>query len=263
MLSAAQAKFFTQVHFIFWPLISAWYLQFTGQNKTIEMSRDYGGWKPQLFVLWIDCCQHGWTLKETQTIILFTNPFFCWIKNQLKPTFHSLTSRNVNNRILRDAIGAVTVFGLAPLSNCLIKKINQGQGTGVFTQTYWHLLAWCVLKHVCTRLIILTGRTTEIQMAESGQLAVGNRHPPLQLQIYFSYCRKCWPALTACTGRKGVCEKVGSGVKWASGYNWYYVNQYARGLIIYCSFGFLCLYFKIFNSLFSKFVIFFSLPIHP
>ena len=84
MLSARQAKFFTQVQFISWPLISAWYLQVTGQNKTIQMSGDYGRWKPQLFVLWIDCCQHWWTLKETRTIILFTNPFFHWIKNQLQ-----------------------------------------------------------------------------------------------------------------------------------------------------------------------------------
>ena len=49
------------------------------------------------------------------------------------------------------------------------------------------LLALCVLKHVCTRLIILTGgkNNHKIKIAESGRLAVGIRHPPLRLQIYF------------------------------------------------------------------------------
>ena len=49
------------------------------------------------------------------------------------------------------------------------------------------LSALCVLKHVCTRLIILTGgkNNHKINIAESGQLAVGSRHPTLLLQIYF------------------------------------------------------------------------------
>ena len=41
------------------------------------------------------------------------------------------------------------------LCNCLVKKINQG--TDVLTHNCLPpLLALCVLKHVCTRLIILT-----------------------------------------------------------------------------------------------------------
>ena len=45
----------------------------------------------------------------------------------------------------------------------------------------------CVLKHVRTRLIILTGgkNNHKIKIAETGQLAVGSRHSPLGLQIYF------------------------------------------------------------------------------
>ena len=43
-----------------------------------------------------------------------------------------------------------------PLCNCFVKKINQG--TDVLTHNCLPpLLALCALKHVCTRLIILTG----------------------------------------------------------------------------------------------------------
>ena len=43
-----------------------------------------------------------------------------------------------------------------PLCHCLVKKINQG--TDVLTHNCLPpLLALCVLNHVCTRLIILTG----------------------------------------------------------------------------------------------------------
>ena len=74
-----------------------------------------------------------------------------------------------------------------PLCNCLLKKINQG--TDVLTHNCLPpLLALCVLKHVCMRLIILTdGKNNHkiLKIAESGQLAVGSRHPSLQLQIYF------------------------------------------------------------------------------
>ena len=45
---------------------------------------------------------------------------------------------------------------VSPLYNCLVKKMNEG--TDVLTHNCLHpLLAVCVLKHVCTRLIILTG----------------------------------------------------------------------------------------------------------
>ena len=67
-----------------------------------------------------------------------------------------------------------------------------------------------------------------------------------------------------------MCEKVGSGVKWASGYNLYYihyVNQYACELspfIALLVFFVYTLKFLIhcFQNL-STLRIFFSLPIHP
>ena len=60
--------------------------------------------------------------------------FLCVVVG-FRPRFHSVWSR--------------------PLCNCLVKKINQG--TDVLTHNCLPpLLALCVLKHVCTRLIILT-----------------------------------------------------------------------------------------------------------
>ena len=57
-----------------------------------------------------------------------------------------------------------------------------------------------VLKHVCARLIILTGgkNNHKIKIAVvSWQLAVGSRHTPLRLQIYFLSFPKMLIALTA------------------------------------------------------------------
>ena len=66
-------------------------------------------------------------------------------------------------------------------------------------------------------------RNNKIKIAESGQLAVGSRQsPPTPLTAYILLLLPkmlTTIALTACMGREGVCEKVGSGVKWASGYN--------------------------------------------
>ena len=63
-------------------------------------------------------------------------------------------------------------------------------------------------------------RNNKIKIAESGQLAVGICYPPRRLQIYFIVAKNAdQPALTACMGREGLCEKVGSRVKWANGYN--------------------------------------------
>ena len=60
--------------------------------------------------------------------------FLCLVVG-FRPRFHSVWSR--------------------PLCNCLVKKINQG--TDVLTHNCLPpLLALCFLKHVCTRLIILT-----------------------------------------------------------------------------------------------------------
>ena len=67
-----------------------------------------------------------------------------------------------------------------PLCNCLVKKINQG--TDVFTHKITELPASsfsiiCVLKHVRTRLIMLTcGKNNhKIKIAGTGQLAIGIR----------------------------------------------------------------------------------------
>ena len=120
-----------------------------------------------------------------------------------RPRFHSVWSR--------------------ALCNCLVKKISQC--TDVLTHKHTELclpplLALCVLKHICRRLIILTGgkNSHKIKIAESGQLAVGSQHPPLRLQMYFLSFPKMLIALTACMGREGVREKVGPVVKWASHY---------------------------------------------
>ena len=78
-------------------------------------------------------------------------------------------------------------------------------------------------------------------------MAVGLRHPPLWLQIY-------WNILITCIGGRGVYEKVGPVVKWASRYYWYHihVNQYVCGFSSFLAlFVFFVLYFKIFNSLLS------------
>ena len=115
-----------------------------------------------------------------------------------------------------------------PLCNCLVKKINQG--TDVLTHNCLPpLLAWCVLKGVCTRLIILTGGKNSHKI----KIAVASWHSAVD--IHPSHCKNTniLIALTACIGREGgVCEKVGSVVKWAGRYHWYYihyVNQYACG----------------------------------
>ena len=47
------------------------------------------------------------------------------------------------------------MFRLAPSATALSKKTNQG--TDFLTHNCLHPLLACVLKHLCTRLIILTG----------------------------------------------------------------------------------------------------------
>ena len=120
------------------------------------------------------------------------------------------------------------MFGLAPSRQLPYQKDQPGPGHRCF-----HSNILTSFSMVCSQARMYQINYIDRQNnwdKKSWKWAVGNRHTPLRLQIYFYYCRKCWPALTACTGREGVCERVGSGVKWASGYNWYYVNQYARGL---------------------------------
>ena len=71
-----------------------------------------------------------------------------------RPRFHSVWSR--------------------PLCNCLVKKINQV--TDVLTHNFLPpLLALCVLKHICMRLIVFTGCKNNQKKNRCGQLAVGSR----------------------------------------------------------------------------------------
>ena len=87
--------------------------------------------------------------------------YFCLVVG-FRPRFHSVLSR--------------------PLCNCLVQKINQG--TDVLTHNCLPpLLALCVLKHVCRRLIIFDQQSQDKNRC--GQLAVGSRHSPLRLQIPF------------------------------------------------------------------------------
>ena len=67
-----------------------------------------------------------------------------------------------------------------PLCNCLVKNINQGTDKHKTELPASSYIALCVLKHPGTRLIILTGGNNnhKIKIVESGQSAVGSRHPP-------------------------------------------------------------------------------------
>ena len=98
---------------------------------------------------------------------------FLWLVVGFRPRFHSVWS--------------------SPLCNCLVKKINKG--SDVLTHNYLPpLLALCVLKHLCTRLIILTGCKNNHKIkigVASWQSAVGSRHSPIRLQIPFYHFRKC------------------------------------------------------------------------
>ena len=80
--------------------------------------------------------------------------YFCLVVG-FRPRFHSVWSR--------------------PLCNSLVKKISRAQIN--ILNCLPPLSALCVLKHVCTRLIILTGgkNNHKIKIAESGQVAVGSR----------------------------------------------------------------------------------------
>ena len=134
-----------------------------------------------------------------------TKAMLLWLGSYLsivvgfRPRFHSVLSR--------------------PLCKCLVKKINQG--TDVLTHNCLPpLLALCVLKHVCTRLIILTGskNSHKIKIAvASWQSAVGSRHPPLRPQICFFIISENADRID-CMRREGVCENVGSVLKWTSRY---------------------------------------------
>ena len=100
-----------------------------------------------------------------------------------------------------------------PLCNCLVKKINQG--TGVLTHNCLPpLLALCVLKHVCTRLIILTSGKNSHKI----KIAVASWQSAFSIHPFDCKYTNILIILTACIGGRGVCEKVGPVVKWASRY---------------------------------------------
>ena len=117
-----------------------------------------------------------------------------------------------------------------------------------------------VLKHVCTRLILLFGgkkQSQDIKIAGTGQLAVGIR--PLDCKYTFLSFPKMLTAVTTRTGREGG----GGGEKEGMGVNGlviitniiyiYFINQYyARGLSLFIALliSFVS-YFQICNSLFS------------
>ena len=109
--------------------------------------------------------------------------FLCLIVG-FRPCFHSVWSR--------------------PLCNCLVKKINQG--TDVLTDNCLPpLLALCVLKHVCTRLIILTGCKNNHKI----KIDVASRQSaftPSTANTFLS-SPKMLIALTACMGRGGVRKR--------------------------------------------------------
>ena len=100
-----------------------------------------------------------------------------------------------------------------PLCNCLVKKINQG--TDVLTHNCLPpLLALCVLKHVCTRLIILTRGKNNHKI----KIAVASWHSAFGIHPFDCEYTNILIVLTARIGGRGVCEKVGPVVKRASRY---------------------------------------------
>ena len=76
------------------------------------------------------------------------------------------------------------------------------------------LLALCVLKHVCTRLIILTGSKNNHKI----KIAVASWQSAFGIHPFDCEYTTILIALTAYMGREGVCEKMGPVVKWANRY---------------------------------------------
>ena len=80
-----------------------------------------------------------------------------------------------------------------------------------------------VLKHICTRLTILTGSKNnhKIKVAETLQWLVGSRHLPLGLQIYYFIISENADRIDNLYvegGRGGIVVKEGVRVKQASHY---------------------------------------------
>ena len=76
------------------------------------------------------------------------------------------------------------------------------------------LLALCVLKHVCTRLIILTGGKNNHKI----KIAVANWQSAFGIHPFDCEKNKYTDRIDCLYGEGGVCEKMGPVVKWASRY---------------------------------------------
>ena len=170
--------------------------------------------------------------------------FLCLVVG-FRPRFHSVWSR--------------------PLCNCLVKKINQG--TDVLTHKHTELPS-SSFRIICSQASMyginyIDRQWKQSQDKNSWKWPVGSRHSPLQLQIYFFTISENAYRI-GCLYGDGVCEKVGSVVRWAGHYYWYYihyVNQYACGFLSFLALlVFFASYFKIFNSLFSICQLYASFP---
>ena len=107
--------------------ISSNHIWSVGPRRPSDESGCYCGWVPIYVSGWVSGYLTIWLSG-------YLGIFLCLVVG-FRPRFHSVWS--------------------CPLCNCLVKKINQG--TDVLTHNCLPpLLALCVLKHVCTRLIILT-----------------------------------------------------------------------------------------------------------
>ena len=154
-------------------------------------------------------------------------------RRRFRPRFHSVWSR--------------------PLCNCFLKKINQG--TDVLTHNCLPpLLALCVLKHVCTRLIILTSNhKIKIDVA-SWQSAF----TPSTANTFFIISEHA-DRIDCLYGERGCVKTWGQSLLLL-------LYTLCQSICLWIFIIFFVLYFKIFNPLFSIcqiFASFFSLPIHP
>ena len=113
------------------------------------------------------------------------------------------------------------VVGFRPRFQCLVlppvqlpcQKINQG--TDVLTRNCLPpLLALCVLIHLYTKLIILTGSKNDQKI----KITVASWQSAFSIHPFDCEYTNILIVLTACIWRERVCEKVALVVKWASRY---------------------------------------------
>ena len=113
------------------------------------------------------------------------------------------------------------VVGFRPRFQCLVSPPLQlpcqksNQGTDVLTHNRLPpRLVLCVLKHVCMRLIILTGGKNNHKI----KIALASWQSAFSIHPFDCEYTNILIALTACMGREGLCENAGPVVKWASRY---------------------------------------------